>query len=63
MSKEFEKLKVLIDVYEPSDRDPQVNRNEAAKLVARWEWLARRAREQRVDGPQMIKPSRSSFFG
>jgi hypothetical protein len=36
MSKEFEKLKALLDLYEPSDRDPQVDRYEAAKLAARW---------------------------
>ena len=53
MSKEFEKLEALLDVYEPSDHDPQVDRNEAAKLAARWEWLARRASEQRAEPPQM----------
>jgi hypothetical protein len=35
MSKEFEKLEALLDLYEPSDRDPQVDRDEAAKLGAR----------------------------
>jgi hypothetical protein len=30
MSKEFEKLEALLDLSEPSDRDPQVDRNEAA---------------------------------
>jgi hypothetical protein len=44
MSKEFEKLEALLDLSGPSERDPQVDRDEAAKLAARWGWLARRAR-------------------
>ena len=44
MSKEFEKLEALLDLSEPSERDPQVDRDEAAKLAARWGWLVRRAR-------------------
>jgi hypothetical protein len=54
MSKEFEKLKALLDLYEPSDRDPQVDRYEAAKLAARWGWLVRRACGQRVERPQFV---------
>jgi hypothetical protein len=57
MSKEFEKLEALLDLYEPSDRDPQVDRDEAAKLAARWGWLARRARDQRVERPQTRRPT------
>jgi hypothetical protein len=51
MSKEFEKLEALLDLSEPSDRDPQVDRDEAAKLAARWGWLVRRARDERVKRP------------
>jgi hypothetical protein len=57
MSKEFEKLEALLDLSEPSDRDPQVDRDEAAKLAARWGWLARRARDQRVERPQTRRPT------
>jgi hypothetical protein len=57
MSKEFERLKTLLDLSEPSERDPQVDRDEAAKLAARWGWLARRARGQRVERLQMRRPS------
>ena len=49
MSKEFEKLEALLGLSEPSDRDPQVDRDEAAKLAARWWWLVRRVRNQRVE--------------
>jgi hypothetical protein len=63
MSKEFERLKALIDLSEPSERDPQVDRDEAAKLAARWGWLARRARGQRVKRPQMPRPSSTSLSG
>jgi hypothetical protein len=57
MSKEFEKLEALLDLSEPSDRDPQVDRDQAAKLAARWGWLARRARDQRVERPQTRRPT------
>jgi hypothetical protein len=57
MSKEFEKLEALLDLSEPGDRDPQVDRDEAAKLAARWGWLARRARDQRVERPQTRRPT------
>jgi hypothetical protein len=57
MSKEFEKLEALLDLSEPSDRDPQVDRDEAARLAARWGgWrvgLATSASSVlRGDGPQ-----------
>jgi hypothetical protein len=58
MSKEFEKLEALLYLSEPSERDPQVDRGEAAKLAARWEWLLHRAREQRVGLPQIRRPHR-----
>jgi hypothetical protein len=41
MSKEFEKLEALLDLSGPSECDPQVDRDEAAKLAARWGWLLR----------------------
>jgi hypothetical protein len=63
MSKEFEKLEALLYVSEPSERDPPVDRGEAAKLAARWGWLVRRSGEQRVELPQTQRPSTSSFFG
>ena len=63
MSKEFEKLEALLDLPEASERDSQVDRDEAAKLAARWEWLARRAREQRVVRPPVRRTSTSSLFG
>jgi hypothetical protein len=47
MSKEFERLKTLLQLSAPNDREPQVDRAEAAKLAARWSWLVRLAREQR----------------
>ena len=56
MSKEFEKLEALLHLSEPSERDPQVDRGEAAKLAARWGWLAHRAREQRVELLLMRRP-------
>jgi hypothetical protein len=56
MSKEFDRLKSLIDLSKPSERDPQVDRDEAAKLAARWEWLTRRAREQRGERSQVRRP-------
>ena len=46
MSKEFEKLEALLDLSGPSECDPQADRDEAAKLAARWGWLVRRARER-----------------
>jgi hypothetical protein len=57
MSKEFEKLEALLDLFVPSDRDPQVDRDEAAKLAARWGWLLRRARDERVARPPMSPPA------
>jgi hypothetical protein len=52
MSKEFEKLEALLYLSEPSEREPQVDRGEAAKLAARWKCLAHRGREQRVELPR-----------
>jgi hypothetical protein len=46
MSKEFEKLEALLYLSRPSERDPQVDRDEAAKLAARWSWLVRRTRQR-----------------
>jgi len=57
MSKEFERLKALLDLSEPSERDPQVDRDEAAILAARWGRLARGARGQRAERLQMRPPS------
>jgi hypothetical protein len=54
--KEFERLKALLYLSEPSERDPQVDRGEAARLAARWGWLGHRAREQRVELHQMRRP-------
>jgi hypothetical protein len=34
MSKEFEKLEALLFLSEPGEREPQVDRGEAAKLAA-----------------------------
>lgn len=62
MSKEFEKLKALLNVHGPSNRDLQVDRNEAAKLAARWGWLARRARKQGVERLRG-DPSTRPFLG
>jgi hypothetical protein len=56
MSKEFEKLEALLNMSEFSDREPQVDRDEAAKLAARLGWLVHRAREQRVELPLMRRP-------
>jgi hypothetical protein len=61
MSKEFERLEALLDLYKPSDREPQVDRGEAAKLAARWGWLLHRGREQRVELPQMRRPDRGAL--
>jgi hypothetical protein len=61
MSKEFEKLEALLHLSEPSERDPQVDRGEAAKLAARWGWLAHRARERRVELPQMRRPNQGAL--
>jgi hypothetical protein len=57
VSKEFERLKALLDLSESSERDPQVDRDEAAKLAARWGRLARRARGHCVERLQMRRPS------
>jgi hypothetical protein len=61
MSKEFEKLEALLHLSEPSERDPQVDRGEAAKLAARWGWLVHRARERRVELPQMRRPNQGAL--
>ena len=61
MSKEFEKLEALLYLSEPGEREPQVDRGEAAKLAARWGWLLHRAREQRVELPQMRQPDRGAL--
>jgi hypothetical protein len=61
MSKEFEKLEALLYLSEPSERDPQVDRNEAAKLAARWGRLVDRAREQRVEHFQIRRPDRGAL--
>ena len=65
MSKEFDRLKSLLDLSEPSKRDPQVDRDEAAKLAARWGWLTRRAREQRGERSQVrgLSSTNPFFFG
>ena len=61
MSKEFEKLEALLYLSKPSEREPQVDRGEAAKLAARWGWLAHRAREQRMGLPQTRRPDRGAL--
>jgi hypothetical protein len=61
MSKEFEKLEAMLYLSKPSECDPQVDRGEAAKLAARWGWLVRRAREQRVEFPQLRRPDRGAL--
>jgi hypothetical protein len=61
MSKEFEKLEALFRLFKPSEREPPVDRGEAAKLAARWGWLAHQAREQRVELPQMRRPDRGAL--
>jgi hypothetical protein len=61
MSKEFEKLEALLNLSEPSEREPQVDRAEAAKLAARWEWVLHRDREQRVQLPHMRWPDRGAL--
>jgi hypothetical protein len=61
MSKEFEKLEALLYLSKPSERDPQVDRGEAAKLAARWGRLVHQAREQRVELPQMPRPDRGAL--
>jgi hypothetical protein len=53
MSIEFDKLVALLRLAEPAERRPRIDRLEAAKLAARWGWLARRAREQLVDAHAM----------
>lgn len=52
MSIEFDKLAALLNLSEPSERAQRIDRLEAAKLAARWGWLARRAREQLLE-PQL----------
>jgi hypothetical protein len=53
MSKEFERLKSFLYWSEPADWEPQVDRGEAAKLAARWGWLLRQAREQRIQPSEL----------
>jgi hypothetical protein len=52
MSNEFEKLAALLDVSQPSERNPLIDCVEAAKLAARWIQLVHRTRGQPV-GPWM----------
>jgi hypothetical protein len=61
MSKEFEKLEALLHLSKPSEREPQVDRAEAAKLAARWGRLVHQAREQRRELPQMRRPDRGAL--
>jgi hypothetical protein len=63
MLKEFETLKALLHVSDPSDWEPQVDRGEAAKLAARWGWLVRRVREKRADLIQKRQPDLSVLLG
>jgi hypothetical protein len=60
MSKEFEKLEALLHLSKPSERDPQVDRSEAARLAARWGRLVHQAREQRGELPQ-VRPDRGTL--
>jgi hypothetical protein len=53
VSIEFDKLAALLHLAEPSERPLPIDRLEAAKLAARWGWLARRARERLVDAHAM----------
>jgi hypothetical protein len=62
MSKEFERLRALLHLSEPSERDPLVDRAEAAKLAARWERLVHRGRGRRIERSQMRQPPTSSSF-
>jgi hypothetical protein len=55
MSNEFKKLAALLHLSEPSERAPQIDRIEAAKLAARWGRLVHRGRE-RPGEPQMRRP-------
>jgi hypothetical protein len=61
MLKEFEKLEALLYRSQPSERDPQVDRDEAAKLAARWGWLAHRLRKAAVELPQIRPPDRGAL--
>jgi hypothetical protein len=61
MSKEFEKLEALLHLSKPSERGPQVDRIEAAKLAARWGRLVHQAREQRGALPQTRRPDRGAL--
>ena len=54
MSEEFKKLRALLRWSEPGDREPQVDRGEAAKLAARWGWILRRVQEQRAQAPETL---------
>jgi len=58
MSKEFEKLEALLFLPEPSEREPQVDRGEAAKLAARWTWLLHQGHERRV-GLHRVCPTKA----
>lgn len=53
MSKEFANLEAILNLSEPSEDEPQVDRGEAAKLAVRWGPLVRRAREQHAELPLM----------
>ena len=60
MSKEFEKLEALLYLSEPGEREPHVDRGEAAKLAARWGWLVHRGRKQRVELPRVRQLDRGA---
>jgi hypothetical protein len=62
MSKEFERLKTLLQLSVPNDWEPQVDLAEVAKLAARWSWRGRLAGER---GSQLQKraPAKSARFG
>ena len=60
MSKEFEKLEALLYLSEPGEREPHVDRGEAAKLAARWGWLLHRGRKQRIELAHVPRPDRGA---
>jgi hypothetical protein len=56
-------LEALLDLSEPNDWEPQIDRREAAKLAARWGWLVRRGREQRAELLRVERPDRGARLG
>ena len=60
MSKEFEKLEALLYASELGEREPRVDRGEAAKLAARWGWLLHRGRKQRIELAHVRRPDRGA---